>query len=238
MEAEQTIGNKIASALVVIYMIALVGSMFWFSQTNPKLVITSFGTLILLIGVACMVGGKQDGFNLGNVIGSLLFSLAGICMIVFPLLFLYAPGFANVDGGKIGMILVALFTMAVGVTFWIGLYSITLYRKMRCSFRIQAQVVDAEVHRRIRNYITSVRGRRKRARSFIFAYTFNGQEYRVKDPIGSNMDACAENTFVWIQINPENPQEFYRSRPITHISLFVIGAVVFAMGVLCLVVLM
>ncbi len=237
METEQTIGNKIASALVVIYMIALVGSMFLFSQTNPKLVITSFGTMILLLGVACIVGGKQDGFTFGNVIGSLLFSLAGICMIVFPLLLLYAPSFANVDGSKIGVTLVALFTMAVGVTFWSGLYAITLYRKKRCNLRIQAQVVDVEEHRRIRNSITSVRGRRKRARSFIFAFTLNGQEYRVKDPIGSNMDFCDENAFVWLQINPENPQEFYRFRPITYTCLFAVGAVFFAMGALCLVVL-
>ena len=68
----QSTGSKILSALLIVYMIALVGSMFWFSQTEPKLVISSFGTMIVLIGIACMTGTKETGPKLSNVLGALL----------------------------------------------------------------------------------------------------------------------------------------------------------------------
>lgn len=234
----QTVGSKIMSGILIIYMIALVGSLFWFSQTEPKLVISSFGTLILLIGIACMTGSKEEGPKLGNILGALLFSLGGICMIAFPLLLLYSPAFQEVDAGKLGAALVALMFMAIGVTFWIGLFAITLYRLPHCTEKIQACATGCIVHRRNRNSNASIHGHRRKARSFIFTFTYGGQEYEVQDPIGSNMmDGCNEGDLVWIQINPENPKEFYRSRPITYTALFIVGAAALGIGLVCLLVL-
>lgn len=235
----QSTGSKIMSALLIIYMIALVGSLFWFSQTEPTLAISSFGTMILLIGIACMTGGKEEGPKLGNILGALLFSLGGICMIAFPILLLYSPAFQEVDGGKLGASLAALMFMAIGVTFWIGLFAITLYKLPRCTERIQACAADCIVHRRNRNSNASIHGHRRKARSFIFTFTYGGQEYEVQDPIGSNMiDGFNEGDMVWLKINPENPKEFYRSRPVTHTALFIVGAAAFVIGLVCLLVLL
>lgn len=235
----QSTGSKILSALLIVYMIALVGSLFWFSQTEPKLVISSFGTMILLIGIACMTGSKETGPKLSNVLGALLFSLGGICMIAFPILLLYSPDFQKVDATKLGASMVAMLFMAIGATVWIGLFALTLYKLPRCTEKVQACATGCIIHRRNRNSDASRQGRRRKARSFLFTFTYGGQEYEVQDPIGSNMmDGCNEGDLLWIRINPENPKEFYRSRPITHTALFIVGAAALGMGLVCLMVLL
>lgn len=233
----KTTGSKILSALLIIYMIALVGSMFWFSQTEPKLVISSFGTLMVLLGLACLTGGKEERLSAASIIGSIVFCLGGSCMIAFPILLLYSPAFQSVDGGKLGAALVALLFMAIGLTFWFAVYTLTFYRLSRCTQDVQACATDYITHRRIRNSDTSVRGRRRRARSYIFTFTYNGQKYEVQDPIGTNIESCGEGELLWIKINPENPKEFYRKRPVTHTVLALIGAAAFGIGLVCLMVL-
>lgn len=233
----QTTGSKILSALLIIYMLALVGSMFWFSQTEPKLVISSFGTLMVLIGLACLTGGKEERLKAANIIGSIVFCLGGSCMVVFPILLLYSPAFRSVDGGKLGAALVALLFVAIGLTLWFAVYSLTFYRRTRCTQDVQACATDYITHRRNRNSNASVRGRRRLARSYVFTFTYNGQEYEVPDPIGTNIENCSEGELLWIKINPENPKEFYRPRPVTHTVLALLGAVTFGIGLACLMIL-
>lgn len=229
--------SKIATVLVIIYMVALAGSIYIFSQTKPLLTVVSFGTLVILIGIACMVGGKQEGFKIGNVVGAVLCSFAGSCMIVLPLLFLYAPSFANVDANRVILAVGMIMTIAIGLTFWFALYSVTIHKLMRCKDKVLAYVDDSELSFNsgsIELTDLSNTKRRKAARSMIFTFNYFNREYKVQESLGSNMDLPKIGSRVVLRINPENPEEFYRTRPLTFISIFVIGAIAFGIGFACL----
>lgn len=229
--------SKIGTILVIIYMVALVGSIYIFSQTKPILAVVSLGTLVILIGIACMVGGKQEGFKIGNIIGAVLCSFLGSCMVVLPLLFLYAPSFANVDAKKVILAIGMILTIAIGFTFWIALYSLTLHKMMRCRNKVSAYVDDYETDYKAGQInLTDLDGvkRRKSARSMIFTFHYMGREYRVQESLASNMDLPTVGSQVILWINPENPEEFFRGRPLTFIALFMMGAIALGVGIACL----
>jgi len=229
--------SKIATILVIIYMIALAGSIFLFSQTKPLLTVVSFGTLVILIGIACIVGGKQEGFKVGNIIGACLCSFAGSCMVVFPLLFLYAPSFKNVDASKVILAVGMILTIAIGLTFWFALYSVSLHKIMKCKDKVLAYVDDSEIaFNGGRMDLTDLSGtrRKKAARSMIFTFHYYGNEYKVQEILASNMDLPQIGSQILLRVNPDNPEEFFRMRPLTFLSLFVMGAIAIGIGCACL----
>lgn len=231
MSSHKNLGGVNISAVVVLaYFVFLMGGLFFFSKTQPTLCFSVFGTLLVLISILFVFNSK--GVIRRFVVG-VLFGFAGICMIIFPLLLLYAPSFKDVDGQRLGITIVILFIIAIGFSALIFIISNLIHKKICCTMPVDADVTN-RIFRRAGQGVAG--GTQSYLSSYRYQYTFmyRGKKYQVEDEWASNMDKLHVGDKIKLYIKPDEPTVFYRKCPHRNIAGVTMGLVWLAIGILCL----
>ncbi len=245
---EEKKDNPILSALFLIGFFAYLGLFYITAQVEPKLAISVFGALWLFISIVCVVNYIKDGIkDLKKVLFTFILMYLGVGLTFVPLLQLYVPAFGGGFGFRMAMYLVFIFCIIVGALLdGMEAYQM-IHNKIVCTVPIQAlclklqdkyfwrdevSVEEAKGYTRV-----SVRpGRvglsyRTKAVRGVFEFEYRGEKYEVEDDINSGFDHPTPDEKYTLYINPDNPKEFYRRMPITHLGMFLIGTSFLVMGI-------
>lgn len=233
-KSTNSLGSKILSGLVLAYFIFLVGGLYFCSQIQPTLCVSVFGTLLIFICVCCITGAVKESFKVVNLVVGVLFGFAGICMTVVPLLLQYAPNFQQVDGERLAITIVILFVNAIGLSILVTVIGSLIQKRMRCTMPVNAVTVDRILNRALSG-VEQNRWHRSRRFRYGFSFSYRGTEYLVEETLGTNMDRLSEGEKVELYINPDNPNQFYRRRPMTNFVLILLGASWLIIGIICLI---
>lgn len=225
---KKAVGSKILSALVLLYFAALVGGLIVFSEIRPALCISVFGTLLIFIAIAIISSAVKQKVKAVQIICGIMSGFAGICMVVFPILFLYSPSFKEVDGQKLGITIVLLFVTAIGFSFLAVTLIGLVGNKSRCTYPVMAEVTD-EIFQ-AKNRSSDLRRHRFASYRYQFRFFYNGNEYIVEDTTASNLDKLHTGQQEEIYINPDDPEIFHRRRPKMTIASIAMGIIWFAVG--------
>lgn len=242
--------NPILSVLFLIGFFAYLGLFYVTSQIEPKLAMSVFGSLWLLISIVCIVSFIKDGIkDMKNVIIAFIFMYLGVGLTFVPLLQMYVPTFQGQFGFSMAMYLVFVFCIILGVLLdGIELYQM-IRAKMVCTVPVQAMCLKLRDKYFWRDEVSVDEAKgyksimiapgavgfsyRTKAVRGIFQFDYKGQIYEVEDNINSGFDHPTPEKVHTLYINPENPKEFYRHMPMTHLGIFIVGTAFMAAGIIC-----
>lgn len=249
-ETEKKKDNPLLSVAVLLGFAAWIGALVYFSKTEPRLCISTFGAFWLLIAIVSVVGFIKDGIkDLRNVIVAFVFVYLGIALTFVPILQLYVPKFQGQFGFRMAMYLVFIFCIVLGaLLIGVEIYNI-IHGRAVCTVQVQAECLKLRDKHFWRDEVSveeakgywyggmragSVKiGWRGKPVSGVYQFEYRGQTYEVQDNINSAFDHPTPGKMLSLFINPKNPNEFYRPMPLTHMGLFIIGFSFFAVGILC-----
>ncbi len=250
VEKEKKKDNPLLSVAVLVGFAAWIGALVYFSKTEPRLCISTFGAFWLLIAVVSVIGFIKDGIkDLRNVIVAFIFIYLGVGLTFVPILQLYVPRFQGQFGFRMAMYLVFIFCIVVGVLLaGIEAYRI-IHSRAVCTVQVQAEclklrdkhfwrdevsVEEAQGYYRTRMGAGGISvAYRKKSVSGVYQFEYQGQTYEVQDDTNSAFDHPTPGKMYTLFINPKNPNEFYRRTPWTHAGVLFIGFSCLAVGILC-----
>lgn len=250
VEKEKKKDNPLLSVAVLVGFAAWIGALVYFSKTEPRLCISTFGAFWLLIAVVSVIGFIKDGIkDLRNVIVAFIFIYLGVGLTFVPILQLYVPRFQGQFGFRMAMYLVFIFCIVVGALLaGIEAYRI-IHSRAVCTVQVQAEclklrdkhfwrdevsVEEAQGYYRTRMGAGGISiAYRKKSVSGVYQFEYQGQTYEVQDDTNSAFDHPTPGKMYTLFINPKNPNEFYRRTPWTHAGVLFIGFSCLAVGILC-----
>ncbi len=225
---EQKTKDNIKSILILLCFAAVVIGMYIFSQTEPSLVISCFGIVVFAIGGAMIYGIATEGLkDPRNLIFTILFSYAGLCMIVLPPVLLYVPAMQSLNKTNLAMSFVAFGFFLTGGVVLIAQTARFILLKKKCPVKVIAKCVEREQKKEFET-------NKKRYREFFyyFSFVYEGQEYKVKDDTASNTDGAVQGFTYDLWINPNNPEQFYRKTIKRDVAMYVMGGIFLVIGLI------
>ncbi len=235
-------------SIIFLVILAVWGICLYITYNNGSVLMYSlFGLPFLAIGISMIyglfeMGHKRADFGV-NLMWTTVVVYVGACVTIIPLLIFFVPSFKNMFGER-AFVRVALLCFIISgvVQLFAGFYKL-IYNKRFCTVKAEAICVSREEHHSTKGRVittenNSVHGvrRRERAYSGIFKYEYNGIEYESQDDMYSNQDIAAVGQKYTIHINPNKPEQFYRSTLRKDAILFAMGVMFLFIGTLAWVV--
>ena len=240
---EESKTSKADSIKVAIFVIAFIGvliAMPIFAQTEPLLCMTTFGALLLFVG---LVGLFQDGVSLERIM-NLVIPLIGAVLVVISVVNGYHkshPGsFYFTQERMIEVACVGFGIVGLGM---LVIPPVVHSRKMReCTQVITAMCIYRNYHYSKSSHKRGGRtvGRRGSGISRLYnpwwQYEVNGTIYVSSEGVFTNVDVPDIGNLREIRFSPEKPSKIYRPLMGTRVGSVFLGVMCIGMAVLALVV--
>ena len=202
--------SKADSIKATIFVIAFIGVMIAmpiFAQTEPLLCMTTFGALLLFVG---LVGLFQDGVSLESIM-NLVIPLIGAVLVVISVVNVYHkshPGsFYFTQDRMIKIACVGFELVGAGI---LVITPVLHFRKMReCSQVITARCIYRNYHN---SHSRNANGRTETHRNYDlwWQYEVNGMIYVTSENSSSNKNVPIVGDLREIRFSPKKPWKIYR----------------------------
>lgn len=213
----------IAGIAVVVFFIADVIAMIWFSKTKPSLTAACLGLLFLVFGLAAVKSIKLSWDNWLFII----FPIVGFLLTALPIFdFIYKKNTGEtIFTERYIIFMSAAAFSAAGVLMMIMPLLKRHFMLKKCTETVIAECV----------YLDSHRTRTGHGYTRVYApkwkYVLGGTVYEHQENVYSNVHVPAVGDEQEILVDPYEPQRIYRSSKRDLIKTFIIGAVLVVSGI-------
>lgn len=212
--------NKLLIIALVVYIVGVVtllpvAAIFFPEMVQSRNIVAAVGIPFLLLGLGCISSQEDRLLGIGC-------TMAGVGMICSPLLLKRTSEGKDIDLVESG---IKLGGMAVVVMGLVGVICSgrALYNKInRCTMEIEAVVRDTR----------GVCEEGQQTTCFGFEYYYCGCVYTVKDEVSREGEKYVVGEIVKLKIDPENPENFYRSQPGLYSLAMAFGFAAVLVGIL------
>ena len=209
------IGGILLSIVFLVWFVASIGAMIYFSKTNRgALVVTVFGQYFLVFGLIAVISGiKNKNFQAVT----LLFPLVGIGAMAGGCIFQFgAEAVKKQAEAAIPYLFLGLF-FVIGVSLVLGTYLKSKRKHEVCNYCIAATCVEVKSH-----YDDGTR-----TYCPVYEVYYRGEMIRICNNLYTNIHRVEVGEAREIYLNPNDPNEFYepKEEKATKKFMYILGSI-------------
>ena len=230
-DGEQKKINPLGIAIVIVFVLFLIVSVFLIKSGKTGIGAFSFGMMFIVLSVLLLISTKFKHW-FPYVFGTVGLLVAGVAAV-----YTWGDVFFGAEKGALirdwfaekGMPLgISGLFILVGLSLSLGSLIGNTLKKKRCTVETQAICIELKMH------FSRSNGHTTRTYMPVFAYYYDGQEYHTSTGTYSNVAVPTVDNEYTIYINPDKPDEMYLASDGNRAFVVIFGLIFAAFGVIAL----